>query len=49
MFGTVTCFIRRGKTVAIDGTDVWDSDMIYKEREDSSNLRHGCLGQLHVL
>ena len=31
MFGKVTCFKRRGKTVAIDGTDVWDSDMIYKE------------------
>ena len=37
MFGTVTSFIRSGKTVAIDGTDVWDSDMICNEREDSSN------------
>ena len=26
MFGKVTCFIRRGKTVAIDGRDVLDSD-----------------------
>ena len=31
MFGKVTCFIRRGKTVAIDGTGVWDSNMFYTE------------------
>ena len=37
MFGTVTSFIRIGKTVAIDGTDVWDSYMFYNEGEDSSN------------
>ena len=31
MFGTVTCFIRSGKTVAIDGKDIWVSDMFYTE------------------
>ena len=31
MFGIVTCFIRRVKTVAIDDTGVWESYMFYTE------------------